>query len=81
MSARSETATPRHTGVFASKSSHKGAALTLIGQWQDIVAYYAGSDGNVWAYQRGALPYFSNCGPVSEFRANFAARQRGNLFS
>lgn len=61
---------------FAAACEHNGMRLTLVGQWQDLAAYYRGDDGNAWKYQNGS---FVNCGPYLEFAANFSKRFRGQL--
>ena len=60
----------------------KGVKLKLIGEWQDLAAYYEGEDGNAWSFSAcvpGARPV--NCGPIAEFRDTFKGKFRGELFS
>lgn len=64
-----------YTKDFAKQTSHAGIDMVLIGQWQDLAAYYAGSDGNAWCWQGR----WSNEGPLPEFRATFNQRRRGQL--
>lgn len=64
---------------FAPCAHHNGAELTLIGDWQDLAAYYLGPDGAVWCLSV-ATGRFSNCGDVAAFRECFARRYRGRLF-
>ena len=44
---------------YAKQTTHNGIKMTLVGYWQDLAAYYKGSDGNYWSYQSG----FASCGP------------------
>jgi len=34
---------------WASTASYRGIDMRLVGTWQDLTAYYEGSDGNYWA--------------------------------
>lgn len=64
---------------FSRSTVHNRINMVLIAFWIDLVAYYEGSDGNVWAWHNGAGGW-SNAGEVKEFRAQFAAgRYRGKL--
>jgi hypothetical protein len=61
---------------YSKATEHDGISMTLIGYWIDLAAYYAGSDGNAWAFQMR----WANCGPVEEFKARLAqGKVRGKL--
>lgn len=48
-----------YTKDWAKKTNYRGINMELVGSWQDLAAYYRGSDGNYWKYQRS----FVNMGP------------------
>lgn len=61
---------------FGMHGEFKGIQMRRIGGWLDLCAYYAGSDGNAWAYQSG----WSNCGPLDQFaNTERLLRHRGEL--
>lgn len=63
--------------MFAKQTEWNGIKMTRIGGWIDIAAYYAGSDGNVWAFQ---MRSFSNCGPIENFsKGGKLVNRRGEL--
>ena len=64
---------------YAIETDRHGITMRLIGEWLDLAAYYEGSDGNAWSFN-ACTGGWSNCGPVADFRANFAQRYRGALF-
>lgn len=50
--------------------------MTMIGGWSDVCAYYAGSDGNAWAYSmgwsnKGELPVFIEQLQVGKWRGEY----------
>lgn len=72
----------RPSGRYSLESEHRGIRMKLIGEWIDMAAYYEGSDGNAWAYQKLGGPGngWTNEGDISTFRATFGKRRRGYLF-
>ena len=61
---------------YAKQTNFNGIKMTLIGGWNDLAAYYAGSDGNAWSHQMG----WSNQGPIDAFKSRLqAGRIRGEL--
>lgn len=69
--------------ICSKETEHWGIKMTMIGYWQDLQAYYAGSDGNVYSFSNGAGygGNWSNCGPIDEFRSALLSgkRFRGQL--
>lgn len=43
--------TAAYSRDWARRSSYRGIDMELVGTWQDLAAYYRGSDGNYWKYQ------------------------------
>ena len=66
----------RYREVFVEETTHMGIHLKQIGGWQDITAYYAGSDGNAWSAGKYG---FINQGDLATFRKIFNTRFRGEL--
>lgn len=61
---------------YSNTTHHDEIAMILIGQWQDLAAYYEGSDGNAWSYQSG----WSNQGNIEAFLRRVTFRKiRGEL--
>lgn len=67
-----------YTKQFAKETDHAGIRMTLIGQWQDLAAYYAGSDGNAWMWH-DCTHHWVNQGELAEFKSVFPKRYRGEL--
>jgi hypothetical protein len=66
----------RYQSRYAVTAEKDGIRMTLIGHWVDLAAYYAGSDGNAWAFQSR----WTNMGPVEAFKERLAKGQvRGTL--
>jgi hypothetical protein len=42
----------KYSRAYPPETSNNYITMTLVGQWQDLAAYYRGSDGNYWAFQR-----------------------------
>ena len=63
---------------FSATHERDGVHLTLVGQWQDIAAYYRGDDGNAWIYNHCTRGW-SNGGDYAEFVRTFTGRRRGQL--
>lgn len=69
--------------LCSKETEHHGVKMAMIGYWSDLVAYYAGSDGNAWSFSNGAGygGNWSNEGPINEFVASFGKRRRGQLLA
>lgn len=64
---------------FRHETEHAGRRMVLVGQWQDLAAYYQADDGTAWSFS-ACTGGWSNCGDYSEFVARFAlGRYRGEL--
>lgn len=60
----------------------KGVKCKLIGRWGDMVAYYAGDDGNAYSFNACIPGARVVCdGNLEEFRARFGRMYRGELFA
>lgn len=65
--------------MYSPTFNKDGIKMKFIGNWQDLVAYYEGSDGNAWAYHKSGGSW-SNKGDINEFREVFSGRYRGELY-
>lgn len=65
--------------TFSINTEHNGINMTLVGQWQDLAAYYRGDNGSAWIYNHCTRGW-SNAGSYEEFLARFQRKfYRGKL--
>lgn len=65
--------------TFSSNHEHEGINLTLVGQWQDLAAYYRGDNGSAWIYNHCTRGW-TNAGTYAEFIERFSnGKYRGKL--
>jgi hypothetical protein len=62
--------------TYAKEVEHSGIKMKLVGCWDDLAAYYSGSDGNAWCWS-ACTNSWANDGPIERFLETFNHRRRG----